>query len=531
MSSLDSTAPFAHSPVPPTSQPTGVHAQDTASYPGVAPRQVVRKEDGTEVELVTFPPGDESNPRNWPLWRKWSIVAVIIPIDLTVSWGASGFSPGVEKFEKDFGVGSEIGTLGLSIYVLGLAFGPMTLAPLSEYYGRSPIYILSYGVFLFMLVGTALVDNLGGFLALRILSGLFSSVTIANFGGTIADLFEPHETGIPMSFFLWAATFGSPSGYFLFSWIAQYKPWRDIFWALLGICGGFWLIMTITLKETRHSIILIRRAAKERKERGTHAIEVPDSMKQRGVKQLFQVALSRPFRFLFTEAIIVFGALYNGYLYGLSFLFNTAFPIVFGPAGHGFKISKIGMSFLGIMVGISIGPITNLWQERYYQKRIARKGSKDEPEARVQMSQLAGITFPISLFWFAWTSFTSVHWIVPIIASALWGWSFYTLILMTYMYTEDSYKVFSASALAGLGLVRNVAGAGFPLFGKQMFQNLGNQWAASTLAFLALLMIPIPFILAHKGRSLRLRSPWARQHMDDLTEEEEEADKDLSQEA
>ena len=48
--------------------------------------------------------------------------------------------------------------------------------------------------------------------------------------------------------------------------------------------------------------------------------------------------------------------------------------------------------------------------------------------------------FPISLFWFAWTSYKSVHWIVPIIASALWGWSFYTLILMTYTYTEDSYK-------------------------------------------------------------------------------------------
>ena len=54
--------------------------------------------------------------------------------------------------------------------------------------------------------------------------------------------------------------------------------------------------------------------------------------------------------------------------------------------------------------------------------------------------KLGIVAFPISLFWFAWTSYKSVHWIVPIIASALWGWSFYTLILMTYNYTEDSYK-------------------------------------------------------------------------------------------
>lgn len=434
-------------------------AEGNSAAPGEAPRQTVRNEDGIDVELVTFPPGDPENPRNWPIWRKWSIVVAIAFIDLTVSFAASGFSPASTKFSKDFGVSSEVATLGLSMTVWGFALGPMTLAPLSEYYGRSPVYIISYGIFLLWVLGTALVQTLGGFLVLRFLSGWFCAVTIANFGGTIADLFEPHATGIPMSLFLWAATVGSPLGYFLFSFIAQHKPWRDVFWALLGIGGGAWLIMTATLKETRHSILLLRRAARERKERGTDAIEVPDSMKQRGPTELFKVALARPFRFLFTEAIIVFGALYNGYLYGLSFLFNGAFSLVFGPEGHGFEVQGVGLSFLGIVIGISIGPITNLLQENYYQRRISAMGGKNVPEARVQMGKVAAVgecaihisqsliakpkfeVFPISLFWFAWTTYKSVHFIVPIIASAFWGWSFYTLILMTYTYTEDSYKV------------------------------------------------------------------------------------------
>ena len=508
--------------------------------PGSRSSQNFRTGEAKDVDLVTFASNDSGNPRNWPAWRKWSIIAVIIPIDLSVSWGASGFSPAEMKFQEDFGLSTEVATLGLSLAVLGLAFGPMTLAPLSEYYGRSPIYIFSYGIYLLLLAGTASVQDLGGFLILRLLSGLFSSVTIANFGGTIADLYEPHDTGLPMSLFLWAATFGSPSGFFLMSFVAQYRPWRDVFWALLGICGGFWLIMTFTLRETRHSVILLQRAAKERKERGTDAIDVPDSMKQRGVKQLFKVTLSRPFRFLFTEAIIMFGALYNGYLYGLSFLFNGAFSLVFGEKGHGFEIMGVGLSFLGIMIGITLGPISNIWQERYYQKQVAQSGGKNVPEARVQLSKVAAITFPISLFWFAWTSGPSFHWIVPIIASALWGWSFYTLILLTYMYTEDSYKVsysfrlnyrrsfgrsqvYSASALAGLGLIRNLAGAGFPLFGRQMFTNLGYEWAGTVLAFLAIVMVPIPFVLSRYGRALRLRSPWAKEHMDDLTAEEDQS--------
>lgn len=56
----------------------------------------------------------------------------IILIDLSVSFAASGYSPATKNFEMDMGVSSEVGVLGLSLYVLGLALGPMTLAPLSE---------------------------------------------------------------------------------------------------------------------------------------------------------------------------------------------------------------------------------------------------------------------------------------------------------------------------------------------------------------------------------------------------------------
>lgn len=346
-------------------------------------------------------------------------------------------------FSKDFGVSSEVGLLGLSLYVLGLALGPMTLAPLSEYFGRTPLYVIPYGKFLLFLLGTALVQNLRGFLVWRILSGLFSSVTIANFGGTIADLYPSLETGYAMSLFLWAATVGSPLSYFLCSFVAQYRGWRNVFWALLGVCGGFWIIMTAALLycgETRHSVLLLRRAASMRRETGNSNIDVPEDMRQRGIRKLFSIALTRPFRFLGTEAIIMFGALYNGYLYGLSFLFNGAFSFVFGPMGHGFDTLQVGLSFLGIVFGITCGPVTNILRDRYYQRRIRAAGGRNVPEARVQMGKVASIVFLLSLFWFAWTTYSFVHPVVPTLASAFWGWSFYVLILMTYTYTEDAYK-------------------------------------------------------------------------------------------
>ncbi|KAK5169351.1 uncharacterized protein LTR77_005326 [Saxophila tyrrhenica] len=497
---------------------------------------------------ITFAPGDPSNPRNFPSWRKWLIVSAITLVDLSVSWAASGFSPATEDFEKDFNVSAEVGVLGLSLYVLGLAFGPMTLAPLSEYYGRTVMYVVPYGIFLLFLLGTALVRNLGGFLVLRILSGLFSSVTIANFGGTIADLWPRDQVGPAMSLFLWAAVCGSPTGYFLLSFVAGKRPWRHVFWALLGICSGFWLIMTVTLvgfgNETRHSVLLRRRAARLRKERNDSGLEVPDEMKQRSLAQLFRVTLSRPFRFLATEAIVLFASLYNGYLYGLSFLFNGAFNLVFGSEGYGFETIGVGLCFIGFILGVSLGPVVNMWQERRYQRSIRNASNtsstaslvpgdaataeedhfRNMPEARLQLGKIAGVLFPISLFWFAWTSVPSynIHWMVPILATALFGFSFYTLILMSYLYVEDSYMIFSASALAGVGLVRNLAGAGFPLFGTQMFENEGYNWAGTILACLALLLAPIPYVLERYGVRLRARSPYARQHMDDVDGKDDE---------
>ncbi|EMD69105.1 hypothetical protein GGP41_004878 [Bipolaris sorokiniana] len=470
------------------------------------------------AKVITFEPNDPEDPRNWPTARKWLMVAAIIPIDLSVSWGASGFSPVAGDFAKDMGVSPSVALLGLSMYVLGLAFGPMTLAPLSEYYGRRPVYIVSYGIFLLMLLGTTYVETLGPFLVLRYFSGYFSSTTISNFGGTIADLFHHNDTGPAMSWFLWAATGGSPTGFVLFSFIAQGRPWHDVFRIMLAICFAFWIILVVTLNflgETRHSVILLRRARALRKVTGDDSLEVPDALKQRGPKQLFGTALARPFRFLGTEAIVQFGALYNGFLYGLSFLFNGAFHMIFGPSGYGFDTIGVGICFLGIVVGITVGLMTNVFQERYYQWRVAQADGHDVPEARVRYAKLAAIVLPISLLAFAFTATPHIHPLFAVFASAFWGWSFYTLILMTLTYTEDAYKTYSASALAGIGLIRNLAGAGFPLVGRHLFLNIGTRNATLVLTVIAICLAPIPFVLEVRGASLRKRSPWAAAHEDE----------------
>ena len=45
-----------------------------------------------------------------------------------------------------------VAILGLTAFVVGLAIGPLFLGPLSEFYGRKPIYIVSYFFFISMIL-------------------------------------------------------------------------------------------------------------------------------------------------------------------------------------------------------------------------------------------------------------------------------------------------------------------------------------------------------------------------------------------
>lgn len=203
-------------------------------------------------------------------------------------------------------------------------------------------------------------------------------------------------------------------------------------------------------------------------------------------------------------------AIYNGFIYGIVYLFNEAFPLVFGPDGHGFDTGEWGAAFVGLFIGSVIAAMFHPLQERYYLRQVARNDGKGVPEARMHLARFGTFLLPISLFWFAWTSFPSVHWIVPIIASTFFGAGIYIIILAVLNYVVDSYQSYAASALAGVILIRNLVGAGFPLFAAQMYDYLGLEWASSLLAFLSLPMCVIPFLFFYKGEYLRLKSPWAR---------------------
>ena len=221
------------------------------------------------------------------------------------------------------------------------------------------------------------------------------------------------------------------------------------------------------------------------------------------------MSLLKPFTLMFTEPIVFLLNLYIALIYGLLYIWFESFPLVFEGL-YGFNLGLEGVAFLGILVGTFVAVIVLFaWNYYYLEKQFDENGNI-EPEKRLIPAMVGCFAVPICLFWFGWTSRSDVHWIVPIIGSGFFGVAAFTLFQAVLPYLSDAYPDSVASVLAGNDLMRSAFGAGFPLFASAMFKNLGINWASSTLAFLGIAFIPIPFALYKWGKQIRHKSKNAR---------------------
>ncbi len=81
---------------------------------------------------------------------------------------------------EGFNVSSEVFILGISLFVLGFAFGPLIWAPFSEVLGRRILFIITYGALTAFNAGAAGSQNIQTLLILRFFAGAFGSSPLTN---------------------------------------------------------------------------------------------------------------------------------------------------------------------------------------------------------------------------------------------------------------------------------------------------------------------------------------------------------------
>lgn len=491
-----------------TQVPNDGHTYNIASGVRVDP------ERGKDIHVIDWHgPDDPDNPKNWSRNKKFFVTFEICFLTFSIYIGSAIFTAGITDVVRVFGVSEVAATLGLTLFVAGYGLGPLLWAPMSEIppIGRNPVYIGTLVVFVLFQIPTALASNFGMLLAFRFLTGLFGSPVLATGGASIGDMYRPQKQAYGLAIWGIAAVCGPVLGPLVGGFAAQAKGWSWTIWELMWLSGFCLVFIFFLLPETSSSNILYRRTRRLRKLTGDKKLKCePEIMAENMTKKdLVFMALVRPITLNFTEPMVFFLNLYIALIYGLLYIWFESFPIVFVGI-YGFNLGQEGLAFLGIMVGALVTIPPFFAYLHFVQEKQFNENGELKPEKRLPPAMVGGFFIPICLFWFGWSARPSIHWVVPIIGSSFFSVAALLLFNSVLSYLSDAYPDCAASVFAGNDFMRSSFGAGFPIFASAMYKNLGVNWASSTLAFLGIAFIPIPYVLYIYGERLRKMSKHAR---------------------
>jgi len=145
-------------------------------------------------------PDDPEKAVNWTTKRKWTNIAIISSITFLTPLASSMFAPGVPQVQEEFhNYNLEVASFVVSVYVLGYALGPMIIAPLSELYGRLPLYHACNVLFIAFTIACAKSTSMGMLIAFRLLAGIAGSCPLTIGGGSLADMIIQQKRGGAMA--------------------------------------------------------------------------------------------------------------------------------------------------------------------------------------------------------------------------------------------------------------------------------------------------------------------------------------------
>ncbi|KAI4201824.1 MAG: hypothetical protein LQ350_003024 [Teloschistes chrysophthalmus] len=465
-----------------------------------------------EEYVVEFDgPDDPLHPQNWTMRKKVAIAAMLGYTTLVSAFASSIFSTATAVVGAQFGVSTEVGLLGLSLYVLGFATGPILWAPLSELRGRRlPLIGAMFGFSIFS-VATATAKDLQTVLLTRFFAGVFGSCPLAVVAAVFSDMFDNKTRGLAITVFSMTVFTGPLLAPFIGGFILMNPNmgwrWTEYICAIMGFLAfGLNLIF---LEETYPPIVLVQKASMLRRRTLNWGIHAKQEEIEVDFRELITKNFSRPLRLLVTEPIVLLLSIYMAFIYGLLYLFLTAYPIVFQQI-HGFNPGVGGLPYFGMILGQITAGVYIASTSPAYNRKLAANGGVPIPEWRLFPVILGGIAFTGGLFWFGWSGYkASTHWIVPTLSGLLTGFGLLAIFLQSLNYLVDSYLMFAASAIAANTFLRSIAGAVFPLFSQYMFKALHVNWAGTLLGFVALALVPIPIVFWKFGARIRARSKFA----------------------
>ncbi|KAI0858238.1 putative MFS transporter [Xylaria cubensis] len=433
-------------------------------------------------------------------------------VGFLVCFASTTTIPAQPQLQKKFGVSEKVAMLPFTVFILGLGFGPVIGAPISENFGRRPVYWLSVPAFCLLILGSGLSVSFASLLICRFLAGAFGGSALVVGFGLLTDIWAPHQLPIALSVFNTIPFMGPSAGQLASAFIVEHFDWRWTQWVTLML--GLLTCLTILPMSEVYLPVILRNRSKSRR------TNTSTSIRSTVMQILSSIPLVRPLQMLVTEPIAGLLALYVAFNFAAVYCFSSIIPFAFKEI-YNFSLTEQAMVFLSLIAGYFLAApamiIPFYYQMRKYspQKSFGGVLVTEEkslmPESLLWPAQLGSLAMPISFFWFGWSADPGTAWIVPAVGLGLFAWGNDLLYNSSQLYLLETYgSKYGASATAANNLLRYCLASTLPLFITKLYSNLGINWGASLLGFILIAFLPIPWVFKQYGPRLRSRSRYVK---------------------
>jgi MFS family permease len=304
-------------------------------------------DDTGKHKIVDFhPKGDAENPLDWPKRYRWFVVLLLAFMAFTVTFTCIGIVPVASEVVIDLEGHKDrsASVLFVTIWELGEAAGPLFIAPLSEVFGRYPVYNACNILFIAAVLMTALSQDVGLIIFARFLNGCAVAANVLN-PAIVGDIFPSQSRGAAMSAVMLAPLVGGAIGPTVAGALAEATGWREIMWLALGLAVTAELIFLTLFRETYKVTILQRLAARLRKETGDDSFRSKfDHAEAYSIRSVV-ISMFRPFWVFSGSLVLQVLSLWGSLVFSFFYILATTLPDMLEDV-YGFDSALKGVSFL-----------------------------------------------------------------------------------------------------------------------------------------------------------------------------------------
>ncbi|KAF2006239.1 MFS general substrate transporter [Amniculicola lignicola CBS 123094] len=393
--------------------------------------------------------------------EKWVIVALVGLAGFYSPLPANIYFPAIPTIAFAFNKSTDLINQTVTVYLIFQGISPMLWGPISDRYGRRPVYLVCLSILVLSSIGMALcpTDSFWLLLFLRCFQSGGSASTIALGAGVIGDISTSQERGGYFGMFNLGPMLAPCIAPAVGGALSQALGWRSIFWFIVIMVTICLLFIMLFLPETLRSIAgngslpIPRHLHPVIPIVGRKALHSPHPDNDLPTPKSKQSM--NPF-LLFTYPDILIYLSFTGLVYAINYTITATISSSFARIYPSLSETVLGICYLPSGAGMILGStITGHILDREYAHIKAQRGDAFTIEyARLRLMPIYLLIFSAAVLAWGWTLQARAPLAVPLILQVILGWTSMGILNTTMTLCIDVLQSRSSGATACVNLVR-----------------------------------------------------------------------------